>query len=520
MRKISFLPLFIWVFSLLYGGVTSATNYTVTEESDWYFTLEETTLVTIYGNSNANCETVMADPYLWLYDDSDTLIVADDDGNHNSNDQCVSSKIYTTLDAGDYKLRAGYCCTQLGLGNTPEWGNGEYELITEFGLSSTSTTTTTTTVPQSIGPPMNLTGEVTEDGVYLDWDAPNTGNVEPERYAISFRIPPGGGWGVATGNVGDETALNTEYTLPFSIFENTGGLDSTYVFDVRSDNDTLSLYSGWSTQVELLVSVPTPPPTTTTTTIWETSTTSTTTTTTSVPVPVVQPVPSSTTTTTVATTTTTVPPTTTTTSSTTTVPPTTSSTTSTTSSTSTTTTTTTTLPPPPPSTTSTTTTTTAPQTTTSTTTSTSTTSTTVPSTTTTSSTSTTTTTEPPKPAPAPAVAAIITRIQNEELAESMGELLSDEDEITVEVLHQVIDNEDFDSLDEGTLEAVSAAISEAPDEVKEEFESEVNVFEGSFDTYVPTGSKIDVGTRRTVVAVTASMSAVAAAPAGGGRRRR
>jgi hypothetical protein len=118
------------------------------------------------------------------------------------------------------------------------------------------------------------------------------------------------------------------------------------------------------------------------------------------------------------------------------------------------------------------------------------------------------------------VAAIITRIQNEELAESMGELLSDEDEITVEVLHNVIDNEDFDSLDEETLEAVSAALSEAPDEVKEEFESEVNVFEGSFDTYVPTGSKIDVGTRRTVVAVTASMSAVAAAPAGGGRRRR
>ena len=115
---------------------------------------------------------------------------------------------------------------------------------------------------------------------------------------------------------------------------------------------------------------------------------------------------------------------------------------------------------------------------------------------------------------------MITRIQNEELAESMGELLSDEEEITVEVLHNVIDNEDFDSLDEETLEAVSAALSESPTEVKEAFEEEVNVFSGSFDSYVPSGSRINVEDRRVVVAVTATVSAAAAAPAGGGRRRR
>ena len=102
----------------------------------------------------------------------------------------------------------------------------------------------------------------------------------------------------------------------------------------------------------------------------------------------------------------------------------------------------------------------------------------------------------------------------------MTEVLSDDGEITVEVLHQVIDNEDFESLDEETLEAVSEALSEAPAEVKEEFEAEVNVFSGSFDNYVPNGSKIDVGERRTLVAVTATISAAAAAPAGGGRRRR
>jgi len=83
-----------------------------------------------------------------------------------------------------------------------------------------------------------------------------------------------------------------------------------------------------------------------------------------------------------------------------------------------------------------------------------------------------------------------------------------------------VTNENFDSLDEETLEAVSVALSEAPTEVKKEFESQVNVFSGSFNKYVPAGSRVDVGTRRTVVAVTATVSAAAAAPAGGGRRRR
>lgn len=93
-------------------------------------------------------------------------------------------------------------------------------------------------------------------------------------------------------------------------------------------------------------------------------------------------------------------------------------------------------------------------------------------------------------------------------------------EVTVEVLDDLINNENFDNLDEETLEAVSEALSEAPTEVKEAFEAEVNVFGGSFDSYVPSGSRISVEDRRVVVAVTATVSAAAAAPAGGGRRRR
>ncbi|MGA1036677.1 MAG: hypothetical protein ACO3VQ_02580, partial [Ilumatobacteraceae bacterium] len=90
-----YLCLLLWAW-FAPTSVTAA-SFTVTAESDWYFTVEQDqTLVVIYGNSNADCENVTADPYLWLYDDNPEstgqLIAADDDGNHNWTDQCVSSK--------------------------------------------------------------------------------------------------------------------------------------------------------------------------------------------------------------------------------------------------------------------------------------------------------------------------------------------------------------------------------------------------------------------------------------------
>lgn len=59
-------------------------------------------------------------------------------------------------------------------------------------------------------------------------------------------------------------------------------------------------------------------------------------------------------------------------------------------------------------------------------------------------------------------------------------------------------------LTDAEAEQLSAVLSDAPDEVKAEFESQVDVFSGQFDTYVPVGSVIPVGTRRTLVAVTAT----------------
>ena len=64
--------------------------------------------------------------------------------------------------------------------------------------------------------------------------------------------------------------------------------------------------------------------------------------------------------------------------------------------------------------------------------------------------------------------------------------------------------------------AISEALTEAPTDVKESFEEEINVFAGVFDTYIALGSSIDVGTRRSVIAVNLVTSTVALAAAAGG----
>ena len=65
----------------------------------------------------------------------------------------------------------------------------------------------------------------------------------------------------------------------------------------------------------------------------------------------------------------------------------------------------------------------------------------------------------------------------------------------------------FASIDTGELSqeqatAIVEALLDAPTEVKEAFEEEINVFEGGFDEYVPTNSTVSVGVRRVVVAAT------------------
>ena len=110
--------------------------------------------------------------------------------------------------------------------------------------------------PLILNSPSNLIAVIDEvnQSVLLSWSAPTVSNVSVERYAISWSTGSNG-WGIATGNVGDSNALNTSITIPISVV-NTDGLDKVYSFNVRSDNDTLGVYSNISNISSVYVNDP------------------------------------------------------------------------------------------------------------------------------------------------------------------------------------------------------------------------------------------------------------------------
>jgi hypothetical protein len=108
-------------------------------------------------------------------------------------------------------------------------------------------------VVKTIGAPRNLTVTDGSTATVLDWDAPNTGNTQPERYAISFTTEGQNGWGIATGNVGDSNALNTTITIDHSLLEGLMPSGTVWSFHIRSDNDTFALYSENSNVVTLKI---------------------------------------------------------------------------------------------------------------------------------------------------------------------------------------------------------------------------------------------------------------------------
>jgi hypothetical protein len=107
-------------------------------------------------------------------------------------------------------------------------------------------------IVKTIGAPRNLTVTDGATSTTLTWESPNTGNTQPERYAISFSVP-GNGWGIATGNVGDTNALNTTIVIDHSLLEQLKPSGTIWSFNIRSDNDTERLYSDISNVVTLKI---------------------------------------------------------------------------------------------------------------------------------------------------------------------------------------------------------------------------------------------------------------------------
>ena len=84
------------------------------------------------------------------------------------------------------------------------------------------------------------------------------------------------------------------------------------------------------------------------------------------------------------------------------------------------------------------------------------------------------------------------------------------EQVTVEQISQIVESKAFDDLSDEQLTVLADIISDAPDEVKDEFESAVNVFDDpALSAYVPKGSVISVGSRRVMIAVTAVSMAMA-----------
>ena len=82
--------------------------------------------------------------------------------------------------------------------------------------------------------------------------------------------------------------------------------------------------------------------------------------------------------------------------------------------------------------------------------------------------------------------------------------------VTVEQAAEVFAAIEVEELDEEQVAALVVAVQNAPEEVREAFEEQIDIYKSGLDTYVPVGSKVPVSTRRTLIAVTAGTVLAAA----------
>ena len=105
----------------------------------------------------------------------------------------------------------------------------------------------------SLNAPTGLTATQLQDGtVQLAWDAPIATSTSVERYGVFFSIDNfSTGWAVSS--------TTNSINISREVFQTTGGLDQTYQFRIRSDNDTEATYSSFSVTASTVVASPPPP---------------------------------------------------------------------------------------------------------------------------------------------------------------------------------------------------------------------------------------------------------------------
>jgi len=116
-----------------------------------------------------------------------------------------------------------------------------------------------------------------------------------------------------------------------------------------------------------------------------------------------------------------------------------------------------------------------------------------------------------------AIEAIVDEVLNKDLDTSQATLLITSpavlENITTAQAEQLFNEITPTELSPDEAEAVVEAVQEAPNSVREVFESVLNIFQGFADNYVPLNSTVPVSTRRALIALGAVFLTVAPAPA-------
>ena len=151
-------------------------------------------------------------------------------------DASATSYTIEDISAGTYDFVV-YSCTDSG----SYCHGGQAGPNTNF-IVNQNTATTTTTIPPTVGPPMNVTvAQTYNQGVKVDWDVANSGDLTAETYELYFRT-----------DAKNETVVynisETEYTIPYASIPN-----GDYTFSVRGYSSDDNAYSGFSTEPTLTV---------------------------------------------------------------------------------------------------------------------------------------------------------------------------------------------------------------------------------------------------------------------------
>lgn len=173
---------------------------------------------------------------------------------------------YVTFEAGvPQKFEMWYYENGGGAWTTLYWniGNG-WEVVPDSAFSTNYVAPSTTLAPY-LNTPQNLqVVSATDSSISLLWDAPEQSNADVERYAIMWSCE--NNWDAAFGIA----SYTTEATI------NGINPSTSCIFQVRSDNDTIPVYSNWSQSVSGVTVATTTTTTTTTATTTEPETTTTT----------------------------------------------------------------------------------------------------------------------------------------------------------------------------------------------------------------------------------------------------